>query len=48
MPLHIQSPLTYLRTYDVKHSHFVTHFRIQKIQNIKKLTFLFLDKLGLL
>ena len=31
----IQSPLTSLRTYDVTHSRFVTHFRIIKLQKIK-------------
>ena len=33
----IQLPLTYLRTYDVTHSRFVTHFRILK--NLKNENF---------
>ena len=33
--LQLQSPLTSLRTYDVKHSRFVTHFRTLKIQVYK-------------
>ena len=44
----LQSPLTSLRTYDVTHSCFVTHFRILKIQKIKFFIFLLLHKLGLL
>ena len=35
----IQSPLTYLRTYDITHSCFVTHFRIPKVQE-KKIFFI--------
>ena len=42
----LQSPLTSLRTYDVTHSRFVTHFRILKIQKI--INFFLLQKLGLL
>ena len=44
----MQSPLTSLRTYDVTHSRFVTHFRILKVQKIKILSFLLLHKLDLL
>ena len=32
--MYFQLPFTYLRTYDVMHFRFVTHFRILKIQNI--------------
>ena len=45
--LYVQSPLTSLRTYDVTHSRFITHFRILKIHKIKILFFLVLQKLGL-
>ena len=44
----IQSPLTSLRTYDVTHSRFLTHFRILKTLKVKILIFLLLHKLGLL
>ena len=44
----VQSTLTSLRTYDVTHSRFVTHFRILEIQKIKILIFLLLHKIGLL
>ena len=34
-----QSPLTSLRTHDVTHSRFVTHFRILKIEKNKNCSF---------
>ena len=44
--LYLQSLLTSLCTFEVTHSRFVTHFKIQEIQNIKILIFLLLHKLG--
>ena len=35
----LQSPLTFLRTYGVTHSRFVTHFKILKIQKVKILIY---------
>ena len=43
----IQLPFTSLRTFDVTHSRFVTHFRIKKFQKLKILVFLILNRLGL-
>ena len=41
MMMLLQLPLTSLRTYDVTHSRFVTHFRILKISKTKFLVFFY-------